>query len=179
MAIIKLPRERFKFELNVKFKLEFFDRSVLKRRWGEWNNDPISKAGNLVKKIARQSIRRRKLGGKPGPAGQPPRSRQPGALPPFKQIFSIPYMLKSRVVIGMVGYSIKSHPIPGMHEHGDRINKTVRTFYTRRTKAGRFTSRGMKFKKKTVNYPKRPFMLPALKTAMTRLPELWRDSLKS
>ena len=43
---------------RIKFNIVYFDRNILKHKWGAYNKNPLEKAGNLVRKIARGSIRR-------------------------------------------------------------------------------------------------------------------------
>src|SRR5678809_1271317 len=94
--------------------LQYFDRSVIRTNWKKINRTPLQTAGVMVMREARQSIKRRvTLRGKPSPAGTPPYSRKAGSVPPFKQIYSLPYYLGTSVIVGMVGYGGKGEPVPG------------------------------------------------------------------
>jgi hypothetical protein len=155
------------YAVQPRFKLVYFDRSIIRSRWSKFNKNPLEKAGNVVRKIARQSIKRRKLGGRSGPIGEPPRSRQPGATPPFKMIYSVPYQFGTTVIVGMVGFN--SEGMPGYHEHGGRAFRFV---FARNT-YNRFGGRV----RRSVRYPRRPFMMPALVKGKQRFPALWRNSL--
>lgn len=161
-----------------KFKgMAFFDRSIIKTNWKAINEQPLKKAGLMVRKVARQSIRRAKKGGKSGPAGSPPRSRLGGSTPPFKMIYSVPEGF-TRVVVGMVGFTTKGNPVPGLQEHGGTASRWVFEKQKRgRNKKGRYTKGRNKRVKKTVRYPKRPFMEPALDKTKNKLPGLWSGSL--
>lgn len=163
-----------------KFKIVFFDRNVIKRRWNRMNKGPLQRAGLLVRKIARGSIKRGKKGGKAGLPGRPPKSRQPGGTPPFKLIFTLPQRrgFFTEQVVGMVGFGGAGQPIPGLQEEGGFAQRRV--FVPggqRRTKKGRFGRKVKKPIRKIVRYPKRPFMKPALAKASPKLPALWRNSL--
>lgn len=166
------------FAVAPKFKLQWFDRSVIRTRWPRINKNPLQKAGNLVMRIARGSIKRRsKLRGKPSAPGTPPYSRQPGGTPPFKQIFSVPMRLGTSVIIGMVGYG-SSNPAPGLQEHGGTAMRAVFTNTgQKRLKSGRYGHNRVTYKKKLVKYPQRPFMWPALLRARAVLPAMWLNSV--
>lgn len=166
------------FQIKPKVKLHFFDRSIIRTRWRRFNRDPLMAAGALVMRIARNSIKRRKLGGKPSQPGMPPRSRQPGTLPPFKQIFFRPMYLGTSVVVGMVGYT-RQNPPPGLHEHGGYANRKVfsRVGQRRHKRTGRMGKIQYQYKPTMVKYPQRAFMFPALLRGKARLPNLWRGSI--
>lgn len=163
-----------------KFKgMAFFDRSIIKTNWKAINENPLKKAGLLVRKVARQSIRRAKKGGKSGPAGSPPRSRLAGSTPPFKMIYSVPEGF-TRVVVGMVGFASKGTPVPGLQEHGGTASRWVfekKQDKGDRNRKGHFKKARNKRVKKSVRYPKRPFMEPALEKTQDKLPGLWSGSL--
>lgn len=168
------------FSIKPQMKIHYFDRNIIKTRWRRMNKNPLHHAGALVMRIARGSIRRRtKLRGKPSRPGSPPFSRQPGKLPPFKQIFWKPFNLGTSVIVGMVGYGGQP-AVPGLHEHGGIANRKV--FIDggrRRTKSGQYGRKRIIYKTKAVRYPQRPFMTPALWRARQRLPQLWAMSLSS
>lgn len=169
------------FHIRPKMQIHFFDRSIIRTRWPKFNSDPLQKAGNLIMRIARGSIKRRKdLRGKPSPAGQPPRSRQPGHTPPFKQIFSVPFRLGTSVIVGMVGYG-GTPPVPGLHEHGGVAQRFVyrRQPQRRSKRTGQYLKKRISYKKEMVKYPQRAFMEPALLRAISlgRIPYFWQASI--
>lgn len=185
--------------LKTKFKIQYFDRSIVRTNWRKINRGPMSKAGNFVKVIAKRSIRRagksKKTGRrtrKPSPAGRPPKTRAAGD--PFRLIFSIPVRGGTSAVVGMVGFKRSRQPTPGLHEHGGRVQRTLieRTGGGREKKTGRFrksktrgrwvTRQGQrrfipKKVTKMVSYPVRDFMKPALIKAAPKLPTFWLNSL--
>lgn len=168
------------FRIRPKVRIDFFDRSIIRNRWKRINRDSLMLAGIMVMKIARGSIKRRRQGGKPSPAGQPPRSRQPGVTPPFKQIFSVPFRLGTSVAVGMVGYHFgkTGPPVPGLQEHGGTAHRFVFSAgRQRRLKSGRMGRTITQYKRRVVKYPQRPFMWPALLRARSRLPHLWLNSV--
>jgi len=153
----------------------------------------MKRAGLLVRKIARGSIRRGKLGGKPSEAPKPPKARtfgesktetdkkgKPKRNYPFKQIVSLP--VRGTEVVGMIGSNrTKGQPVPELHEKGGKAKRIVWTGKKgprKRGKGGRFQKRAARKKSvKVVTYPKRAFMVPALETAKERLPRLWQGSI--
>lgn len=164
-----------------KFKMKFFDRNVIRKRWGKINEGPLKRAGLHIRRIARNSIKRRNPGGRPSPEGQPPRSRWPGSTPPFKMIFSVPNFFGTSVTVGMVGFKTSKNPVPGLHEHGGTIPLMVRQRKEQeRSRKGRnlrqeFTGPRVR---RMVRFPKRSFMHPALMRARARLPHFWKNSIR-
>lgn len=185
--------------IKPKFKLEYFDRSIIKKNWRKINESPIKKAGLQVRKIARGSIRRGNLKGKgkgnpferakserkPSKAGKPPKSWGRGKSPPFKMIYSVPNRLGTSAVVGMIGFG-GSNPVPGLMEHGGtarrRVFQETKVFKHKHTRksSGKYAKHSIRRKPmiKTVRYPERPFMFPALMKAKDRMPQLWKGSLK-
>lgn len=180
-----------------------FDRSVIRRDWSRMNKRPLGRAGNLVRRIARGSIKRRKKATTYSRPGQPPYSHKEGKTPPFKMIFNMPDRLGTSEVVGMVGFGRRGEPVPGLHEHGGTAVRTVfsqiapRRKKTRRDARGRFLSAKRKLteaqlakirerearqgmsdrKQKSVTYEPRPFMFPALKKGRSQYPQYWRGAL--
>lgn len=158
------------------------DRSFLKRRW-KFNRTPLGRAGAYLMRIARKSIRRRKNRNNHSRPGTPPYSHEPGALPPFKQIFFIPQTFNMSVVIGMVGYGGKGVPVPGLQEKGGYATRKVFRVIGRRQLRRNFRNPrqgGVITKRVTegVRYPSRPFMRPALLQTLPKLPTFWKSSLR-
>jgi hypothetical protein len=158
-----------------------FDRSIIKRNWNAINRGPMQKAGNLVRMIARRSIKRRKDKSLHSPPGTPPFSHVSGKTPPFKMIFSVPSRSGSRVTIGMVGFG-GPQPPPETQEYGRSVRRTFFPFRpgTPRSKVtGRFLKRRRTKVSGSFQVQARPFMRPALAKAISsgKLPTFWRNSL--
>lgn len=172
------------FSTKFKFKIQYFDRSIIRTNWSKINKRPLQKAGTMVMRIARGSIKRRvKKRGKPSKPGSPPYSRRPGSTPPFKQIFSVPFRAGTSVIVGMVGYG-GPNPAPGLMEQQEGDGTAMRRVFLpvagprRRFKNGRLSKRRTKSVMMRVKYPARPFMRPALFKARSVLPAMWLNSLK-
>lgn len=168
--------------ISPRIKMMYFDRSIIKSNWKAINRTPVQRAANLVRIIARRSIRRRKSLNLHSPVGSPPYSHQETKTPPFKMIFNYPYNLAgTSQIVGMVGWSRPA--IPGLHEHGGYARRRIRNLdrFRRpqpRTSQGRYRAYDEpKFNVRFARYPKRPFMLPALKTARPRITKFWVNSL--
>ena len=167
---------------NYRVKIHYFDRSIIRTNWRAINEGPLKKAGLLVRRIARGSIRH--VGGpsskrraRPSRPGTPPRSRKSSR--PFKLIYSVPDKFGTSVVVGMMGFGGKD-PIPGLHELGGRVRRRVFA-NTNPFRHGNRINRRQKTKlvTRTVRYPVRAFMRPALQRALPKLPMLWRTSMPS
>jgi hypothetical protein len=71
----------------------------------------------------------------------------------------------------MIGYNSGGTPTPALHEHG-----LTATRYVFDKSQGR--GRSNKRVRRTIKYPARPFMAPALAKTKAKLPELWRGSIR-
>lgn len=143
-------------------KAQFFDRPKVQRAVDRSTRRLFVRMGGLTRKIARQSIRKRK---KPSPAGQPPHSHL-GLLRKF-----IYFVFESKprptMVAGPALLNGRPDPqpvnatVPEALEHGAKLR--VR---------GRFQRSA-----KIVDLEPRPYMAPAFNKAKDKLPGLWRDSV--
>lgn len=159
-----------------------FNRSLINANFSRWNRAPLAKAGAVVRKIARGSIRRGPKGGKPSPLGSPPKSRQAGGNPPYKLIFSVPGGLGgTSQYVGMVGFN--SQGTPGLEEHGGTATRFVKIYRRSEQRNKKFNVRERRKQRweltqKLVRYGKRPFIFPALEKAIPLLPPLWANSIR-
>lgn len=176
-------RQQSSIHTNIKIVtlggINYFDHRIIKTNWKKINKGPLQRAGNLVRIIARGSIKRRphtnKKGARvpPSQPGTPPLSRMQGKSPPFKQIYSVLTNQDSSAIIGMtyLGEQRSSNllnPVPGLHEHGG--NKTVKVYVG--------PSGHQHRQNVNVDYPKRPFMIPALMKVKHQFPLLWRNAIR-
>jgi hypothetical protein len=167
-----------------------FDRKIIHRNWSRINESAGKKAGLLVRRIARNSLRQ-VAHGRPSPPGMPPHSHawswqgKPGGgrrrtTAPLRLIYSLPERMGSRVIVGPVGFGDVT-PVPEIQERGLAIMRRV----PRRGWRAGSTSPNVPYRSRRVfamesrlaSYPPRPFMLPALVRAAPRLPAMWRGSL--
>ncbi len=168
-----------------------FDPSIIRMNWKRINQHPLVRAGNLVRAIARRSIRQTVRS--PSRPGQPPhsharraaRSPRGGENRPFKMIYSVPNLTYTSVMVGMVGFNAR-RPIPGVHEHGLTITNEFRArrgtpgarriTYARRTRtrAGYVNRPRTRWVvRRPHHYPERPFMYPALRAGRPRFASMW------
>lgn len=160
--MFSMPRVRY-------MRLIGMDRRTMKSRWKRFNKNPIKKAGNYVRVIARNSIRRGRLNraGKrvPSRAPRPPKSWVPGKNPPFKRILSVPNIWGTQAIVGMQKLQgAPGSPVPGRHEHGGTGTAIV--------PIGKGRTRKVR-----ARYRKRAFMEPAKQRALPKLPSFWKDAL--
>lgn len=156
-----------------------FNERVIHSNWSAMNRGPMAKAGNTVRKIARRSIRRQADPTKHAPPGSPPFAHDTlYSTPRFKMIFSVPDRAGTRAVVGMEGLYGAASPAPHLQEYGGTAYRSFSRFVDIRRKSGKL-GRTRKVYRGIVNIPPRPFMRPALKTAVDRgyLPAFWANSL--
>jgi hypothetical protein len=141
--------------LNLKFHLQFFDSSEVKRRVDKTTRKVLSRFGAFVRRTSRQSIRKRK---RPSQPGEPPSSHT-GLL---KRFIFFGYEPNDRnVVIGPIRLSKNGRgDAPSLLEYGG---------------VGAAKRRG---KSKRMKIRSRPFMRPAFDKEQSNLPKLWHDSIK-
>lgn len=137
----------------------FFDAPKVMRSVDTATRKVLSKFGAFVRTAAKSSIRKRKKASEPG---KPPSSHT-GLL---KQFIYFAYDPSTQgVVIGPTRLNKTAGTAPEALEYGG--SATV----VRRRKDGRRES-------KRVAISKRPFMHPALKQELPKLPAMWQDSVK-
>jgi hypothetical protein len=142
--------------IDLKIKSMFFDRPKVQRAVNRSKRKVLSKAGAFIRTSARSSIRPRKGTSSPG---QPPFSHE-GSL---RRLILFGYDAKSdSVVVGPVGF--KQSTAPRALETG-----STTTIYHRRK--GKLVSQ-------KVRIASRPFMMPALRREQSKLPPLWRNSVR-
>ena len=131
----------------------FFDRTAVTNAADRAERRVLSRFGAFVRRGARSSIRRRKSVSQPG---SPPSSHT-GLLK--RNIFFIYERQRSNVVIGPILLN-KGTDAPAILEHGGSVTRR------RRKKRVRMT------------YRPRPFMGPAFEREKSKLPQMWRDSIR-
>lgn len=181
------------FNLQFRPKIFYFGREIIRYNWNSINRGPLTRAGNYVRMLARQSIRRQTTRPfKSSPKGRPPYSHVAARTPPFKMIYSVPINFGTGVIVGMVGFNA-ADPVPGLHEHGMSARRRIAVFKLRQTRAGQYPKgrrqlnrfgQRIIYKQKPqevsimARYPKRPFMGPALDRAWPKLPPMWANSIR-
>lgn len=171
-------------ELAFQVKDLFFDRAEVQRRIGQARAGALRRQGAFVRTRARSSMRRRK---KTSAAGQPPsvHSRAPDYL---RQILYAYDERSDSVVVGPVLLNGRSGmmggaTVPSLHEHGGTVQIREYLAFGRtwwrmdyRLKAAKRAPK----RTRTVKYPPRPFMVPALEREIAEgnLPAAWKDAIR-
>lgn len=177
----------------------FFDRAAIRREVGTANVRNLRRAGGLVRKIGRRSIKYRKSRDKVSTPGNPPFAHTTGMG--IKTILYGYDRARESVVVGFAKLSGTKDPgIPERLEKGGRARIVVRKRAkrsARRDARGRYKKRSKAelerirryyqqrgavagvTEKKSVAIRPRPTQVPALETAKKKFPELWKDSVKS
>lgn len=132
----------------------FFDRALVLRSTTDAERRVLSRFGAFVRQRARTSMKRRE---QPAPPGEPP-SAHTGLL---RQHLYFAWDAAARsVVIGPILLNQKQAGIPPLLEYG---GTAVRMRWG---------------KPKRAVYAPRPFMRPAFAAEQSRLPALWRRSVR-
>lgn len=131
----------------------FFDRETVTKSVDRAERQVLSKFGSFVRRGARSSIRRRKAISSPG---FPPSSHTDLLK---RNIFFLYDPERKSVVIGPILLN-KGTDAPELLEHGGKV--------TRRRKR----------KRVRMTYRPRPFMGPAFEREQSKLPAMWRDSVR-
>lgn len=174
----------------------FFDRRAVTSAADKGMVRALSKFGAFVRRAAQTSMRYRKG---PSQPGQPPsahkskqlaalkkmgRAKHNGAL--LRELLFFTYDPSTRsVVVGPLGFKTKGTPVPALHEFGgSRMAASNEVMAVKnpagRDEKGRFYSRGVQLVKiggKTIRYPKRPFMAPALDKMLPRFAQTFKGSV--
>lgn len=140
----------------------FFDREAVLRETDKGMQSVFSKFGAYVRTRARTSIRTRKKASEPG---QPPSSHT-GLLK--RNIFFGYDRDKKSVVIGPVLLNGTAGTAPESLEYGGQANIMVRR---------RGMTRGNQRERKVIKIKTRPYMQPAFDQELTKLPDLWANSI--
>ncbi len=176
----------------------FWDSGAVIRAAGRAQANAARRYGGYLRRVGQTSMRYKKGA---SPAGQPPHAHKDKALALKKKkgkskhngamlrefIFNVRDPSAGSQLIGPTGFKTRGggQPVPSLHEHGGvRQANTgekiaVKNPAGRNPKTGRFYSRGVQLvdvSGKTMRYPKRPTMLPALMKTKTKFPLAFRNS---
>lgn len=182
----------------VQFTRFFFDRKGVEAAAGRAKVKALSRFGAVVRRVAQTSMRYRKSA---SPPGQPPsahkskrlaamkkvgRAKHNGAL--LRELLFFAYDPRTTsVVVGPVGFKSRGGPtVPELHEYGGERQAgkgevmLVKNPAGRDPRTGRFYSRGtqpVRLTGKTLRYPPRPFMRPALDKALPKFAEKFKGTV--
>lgn len=144
--------------ITIKIKESFFDRAAVIGLVTKEQKKALSKSGAYIMTAARRSMRKRKKASKPG---SPPSSHT-GKL---RNLVLFGYdAQRDSVIVGPVGFS--GSVAPQLLEHGGYHD--IFLYYYR----------GKKVYKRVYVRP-RPYMAPALASEIGKIPERWRNSIKT
>lgn len=169
------------------WKALFFDRRAVQAAADAGRLRALRRFGAVVRRTAQTSMRYRKGPSAPGTPPSAHKSKQLAALKKLgrakhngallRELLFYAYDPKTRsTVVGPLGFKARGTPIPQLHEFGgERQAYKGETMAVKnpagRDEKGRFYSRGVHLVKlagKTLRYPARPFMGPALKKSLPR-----------
>lgn len=176
----------------------FWDSGAVVRAAGRAKANAARRYGGYLRRVAQTSMRYRKG---PSPAGQPPsahKSKRKAALKKLGRARNNGALLREFLfnvrdpsgsqLVGSIGFKAKNGPpVPSLHEHGGTLTAgkgetmAVKNPAGRNPKTGRFYSKGVQLVPltgKTIRYPKRPTMGPALQKTKQKFPEAFRNSLQ-
>ena len=171
------------FETNLKsLQRGFLDREAVMRRVDRATRRNMMRFGGRTRTIARRSLRRRKRTSDPG---QPPSIHTSGNQN-LKFILFAYQSASQSILVGPLKFNggsrhrSSSKTVPELQEEGGSVAVTEQRFgkawlpvdaVPRRARGKGPTRR------RTVNYPPRPFMQPAFKKSEESLPSDWRNSI--
>ena len=144
-------------------KQMFFDRQAVIDAVGRANARNLSRAGSFIRRAARSSLRKRKRVSEPG---QPPSVHTQDRVATLKNIWFGLDRRRATAVVGPVRlnrstlFGSSRSTVPELHEFGGSAEIVKRK------------------KRKRVVYAPRPFMGPALRKELPKLPGLWAKSVK-
>lgn len=167
--------------IGVTYQLKdfFFDRMKVQAQLDKQRLKFLNRAGGFVRKVARNSMRRRK---KPSPPGTPPSAHSTDKVATLKNILYGYDPQRESVIVGPVKLNQKMYfngrlqagSVPALHEHGGRAGVREKLVGKEWRPVGRRKPRpGQPVRVRTATYPARPFMAPALEKAASKFPALW------
>lgn len=175
--------------LTLSVKRSFFDRPAVIAKIGKQIARGLNRAGGKIKLTAQRSLRRRKKSSAPGTP--PTRRTEMG-----RGLSAVIYAFDGRdsVVVGPIKLNGTSgldpaSTIPGLHERGETARIAELRFLSATGEPGPWRSvprrpvrlrpgQRIEQRRRSVRYPARPFMQPALEKIKPQLPKLFANSIK-
>lgn len=176
------------FGVSMRITDFFFDRPHIERRVNQANRRNLNHAGGLVRKIAKNSMRRRKRSSEPG---TPPSAHAESGSPASLKNILYGYDDQAGdgrggVIVGPVflnqlqysGRNLMRGTVPSLHEFGGTVGLREKKVGQSWRPVGRRRPRpGQPVRIRRATYPARPFMKPALKKAAPKFRNIWADSI--
>lgn len=162
----------------------FFDEKKIRRSVAKARRRlrASRRAGALVRRDARSSMRKVKKRTTVASPGQPPRAHS--SEPNLRTIFYVFDPASMSTVVGPPLFRSSKNakdslPVPGLHEHGGTAYRKRRVYGdVARGADGEVIGRKFTKKRGPVKLAKRPYMDPALEKNREKFPALWRDSVR-
>jgi len=176
-------------------KFNFFDRMQVIRFVDEKERNSMNRIGSRIKLTAQRSMRPNKPNKKgvtsPSKPGKPP--KRTGSMgEKLSKIWYTYDRIKHRVIVGPLKFNWDAFPeatVPETHEFGKTVSIYEAEFRifggaygaTRWLQVGRkgkqrALANGNRVRKRSLNYPARPFMGPALDKNMNFIRDTWADA---
>jgi hypothetical protein len=174
-------------QLTAKSKEHFLDRPAIMRFLDEAESKAFNKIGGRIRLTAMRSMRAQKRPKKkafvptPSAPGQPPR-RRVSLGSGLTKIYYTYNVSEHQVQIGPVKFGWSAYPnvtVPQLHEFGGSVQITEVDFgryspvWIRVGNRGRNDNKDRPTRTRRANYPKRPFMFPALEKNLQFIRDSW------
>ena len=148
----------------------FFDKPAVVRAVDRARRRVLSRAGAIVRRAAKKQLRK-KRGGRPAKAGEPP-TRRKGLL--YKLTYFAYEQASQSAIVGPRLLRTKTaptseHTVPSVLETGGRV------------RAPRYRSRhgGQRYTRQvTLKYDPHPYMQPALRAEKDKVADVWKNSIR-
>jgi hypothetical protein len=179
--------------ITFRIKDSFFDRPAVVAALGRARTKALSRAGAFVQRRARSSMRRRKKSSAPG---QPPSAHSTSNRTLKTILFAFDGRVDRMIVgpeeLNQVEDTIMARTtVPALHEFGEtalilekrwvpNVGQPSRWRRMDRRRSVRLYDNGREeTRRRAAQYPKRPFMAPALKAEAPKFPDLFGNSIKA
>jgi hypothetical protein len=162
--------------VSLKIREFFFDRLTVAAKIDKQRSAFLNRVGGFVRRVARNSLRRRK---KPSEPGSPPSVHSKDDFATLKNILYGFNPATGGVDVGPVGLNQKFSglTVPEIHEYGATVNVTEKTRKGENNWRRVDKRRGIRpwevTRVRRATYPPRPTMARAVKLAKEKFPQIW------
>lgn len=175
------------FNVNLKMRRFFFDRARVENAIGKKKARVLNRGGTYVRRAARKLLGEPSKKTRPRPPGRPPRIHTTDERVTLRNILYYYDRHGDMVIVGPVGLNqvntsaieLSSITVPELHEfggevliHEEQYKRDPKQQWFRRDL--RYSLRDyLRYRDRRATYPARPFMQPALKQTLPKVPELF------